>query len=272
MDIISSIPRNNNPLELLSWVPDFSARAAPWQDFHTSRERYTIASGNSEGTVQFLLDDESLIVTGMCLGYIGAIGNTFLTEGDSMIGPAVAIFRDWYNIQKSSRGDELQHRQEFCRTLLVNKNDYNHTPWSSNQVDTWSRLFDSFTQLSLSLGGNFEKSGLPFDDLHALSAAENITAQIDSHCMALLKAAWLNMNGRRFFISRLLNFIGLADFRVKEGDLICILMGHDVSVHLRPEGNYHTLIGEAYADGYSKGEAIKELQDGNRVTQNFRIR
>ena len=75
-----------------------------------------------------------------------------------------------------------------------------------------------------------------------------------------------------FFISA-----GLMDMTPAEaqaGDAICILLGCLCPVIRRPHSNgeFYTLIGEAYVDGYMTGKGMDEVEDRKYVLKDFEIR
>jgi hypothetical protein len=80
------------------------------------------------------------------------------------------------------------------------------------------------------------------------------------------------MSGRMFFISA--GLMGMAPAEAQAGDAICILLGCSCPVILRPysDGEFYTLIGEAYVDGYMTGKGMDELEDGRYVLKDFEIR
>jgi hypothetical protein len=73
-----------------------------------------------------------------------------------------------------------------------------------------------------------------------------------------------------------MNRIGLGPRTVKEGDLICVLLGCSVPVILRPAtdptlaGCYH-FIGDAYVHGVMDGEVVTRLEAGDYTTEDLVI-
>lgn len=76
--------------------------------------------------------------------------------------------------------------------------------------------------------------------------------------------------GRSIFISET-GYCGLLPEHAKEGDCLCVLFGCDVPVVLRKAGDFYTFIGECYIQGLMDGEAITELEVGNKTSQEFEI-
>jgi hypothetical protein len=69
-----------------------------------------------------------------------------------------------------------------------------------------------------------------------------------------------NANGRAFFVTES-GFMGLGPHGIRAGDVVCVILGGDVPVVLRPKGDKFTLLGECYTDGVMKGE----LMEGNNI-------
>jgi hypothetical protein len=59
--------------------------------------------------------------------------------------------------------------------------------------------------------------------------------------------------------------------RVKEGDLVCVLLGCPVPMILRPVHNYYEVIGDIYIDGIMFGEAIEALEEGKVELRDFEL-
>ena len=68
-------------------------------------------------------------------------------------------------------------------------------------------------------------------------------------------------------------YLGLAAATARPGDKICILLGCNFPLVLRPfEGTEHwELIGSCYVHGIMDGEAMEWLKDGRRELREFLI-
>ena len=81
-----------------------------------------------------------------------------------------------------------------------------------------------------------------------------------------------------FFVTRG-GRMGFGPPHLREGDAVCVLFGNVVPVTLRarpeagPEGQeLWTLMGECYVDGFMRGEAIEEMENGLLERRSFDIR
>ena len=66
--------------------------------------------------------------------------------------------------------------------------------------------------------------------------------------------------------------IGKGWDTVKEGDLICVILGCDVPLVLRPAGDQYELIGDCYMDGIMEGQGMKDIEEGRVEWETFDLR
>jgi hypothetical protein len=88
--------------------------------------------------------------------------------------------------------------------------------------------------------------------------------------MILLKGLAETMFGRRLFISET-GLLGLAPEIVTIGDSISILLGCQLPIMLRQEGDRYSYLGEASV-GYMYGKAMDDLKEGKQELRTFNIR
>lgn len=75
---------------------------------------------------------------------------------------------------------------------------------------------------------------------------------------------------RRFFVTKK-GYIGIGPACMQEGDRVCLLSGAIVPFILRPDGDQHKLIGEAYVHGIMRGEACERHENGSVELSAFRL-
>jgi hypothetical protein len=75
--------------------------------------------------------------------------------------------------------------------------------------------------------------------------------------LRIVEAIRRTMMGRKFFLSSS-GYMGLGPLALQEGDMICILLGCDVPLLIRKEGDYYRLVGECFVWGLMDGEALKD--------------
>jgi hypothetical protein len=83
----------------------------------------------------------------------------------------------------------------------------------------------------------------------------------DSHWVSYVR--WTNVvSGSRLMTTRAGRFgwvanSGNREQQIESGDLLCIVFGCSVPLVIRPCGEYHHTLGEAYVQGLMNGEAIQ---------------
>ena len=73
---------------------------------------------------------------------------------------------------------------------------------------------------------------------------------------------------RRFFITEE-GQMGLGPRLTRPGDLVCVLLGSQVPFVLRQVGDCSVVVGECYCHGVMEGEAVRGLDEGKDVLQEF---
>lgn len=78
-------------------------------------------------------------------------------------------------------------------------------------------------------------------------------------------AAWSS-----FFVSKD-GYMGTGPKRALPGDVVCVLLGAELPVVLRPEGKCFTLVGPCYVCGAMYGQLVKEAAQGLRQFEMFKL-
>jgi hypothetical protein len=79
------------------------------------------------------------------------------------------------------------------------------------------------------------------------------------------------LNRRLFSISGGNFKFGKAWDSIKPEDHICLILGCDVPLVLRPVEDHYELIGDCYVDGIMAGEAMKDFQERNIELETFKL-
>jgi len=66
-------------------------------------------------------------------------------------------------------------------------------------------------------------------------------------------------------------YLGLAPPETMEDDIVCVLLGGNMPFILRPEGSYHTFIGECYVHEIMDGEVLDVAQTRLIQPQKFSL-
>jgi hypothetical protein len=65
------------------------------------------------------------------------------------------------------------------------------------------------------------------------------------------------------------NLFGDDEAQTKKGDLIAIIFGCTTPLVISPQGEYFQVVGEAYVQGLTEGEAMEVLKTGQCLAQDF---
>jgi hypothetical protein len=74
-----------------------------------------------------------------------------------------------------------------------------------------------------------------------------------------------------FFVSDE-GYMGVGPLETLPGDIVCVLLGSDVPLILRPQEGHYTLVGPCYICGIMYGQVVKEAQEGRRQFETFDLR
>jgi hypothetical protein len=69
---------------------------------------------------------------------------------------------------------------------------------------------------------------------------------------------------KRFFVTES-GLLGVAPSNVRDGDLVCVMLGGKVPFGLREMEEQYQLVEEAYLHGYMDGRAIDLAHEGKEV-------
>jgi hypothetical protein len=65
--------------------------------------------------------------------------------------------------------------------------------------------------------------------------------------------------------------MGMGPKALAEGDLICVVLGCEVPLLLRKNGDHYLLVGECFVWGLVDGEAIRMKRRGDDWLDTFRL-
>ena len=89
--------------------------------------------------------------------------------------------------------------------------------------------------------------------------------EVDASSWAMNVLAW------RRLITTDGGSLGLAPAAALRHDKICILLGCNVPLVLRPRGEHHEIIGECYIHGIMRGEVMQGVEEGKRRLEDISI-
>jgi hypothetical protein len=160
---------------------------------------------------------------------------------------------DWFSeLAESRRLDETYldsndtYLDAFSRTLIADQDKC--TSWTDHRADSEIRSTLAFVHRHPDL------QGWTFSAVLKESEWDGKPKKRISIYLHMVRKLCAN---RRLFLSEN-GYIGLAPWEARVGDEVCVLCGGEVPFILRPQGDYHELVGEAYCDGYMDGEALAD--------------
>jgi hypothetical protein len=269
LDIICAIPRGANTHSLPSWVPDWSFHGLGSSLLEHSSKHQFSAAGTSEAEAYVSSGKPILHAKGVALGTVNVLGVACGMNDMEDEQQAVAAFYEWQKLIAAKTGDSTALGEAFCENVLQEK-------YQAEEVKKWIEKSD-FLQWIV---GTFVRAMVlvrpdiqldvqlsSFLDYHATWRSpeeDQVLGKI------LLKGAAEMMFGRRVFISET-GVLGLAPETIITGDVLSILLGCQLPIVLRREGDQYTYLGEAFVDNYMYGKAMDELKEGNQELKTFEI-
>ena len=250
--------------DLPSWVPDWTALRVQNQLSPTAGY---FATGETTATIEPSPDPRILTVAGCHLGNIDVISE-FYFEKNKFVRLTTEMretIQKWVGLalsQNATTTEELspnsinERTNAFWRTLVCNRAE---EPYKLDET-----LFRSMFDVARGV------SEVPKDFLEGslLSGEERLQRYVGP----LVASLDVRMVGRRFFRSgEAVGMMGLGPARARCGDHICLLMGCDIPVLLRSEGDHYVLVGEAYVHGFMQGEADADIQSRKLTVRMFSI-
>jgi hypothetical protein len=127
----------------------------------------------------------------------------------------------------------------------------------------------SFPPLSISilLQGFYGPVGVtPSSDLKYSAIDENVEKYSHQYGEATTSAG-----GRCLFVTPR-GYIGVGPPTVQKGDKICILLGCDIPLIIRPIDNHYIVVGDCFVYGIMKGEVIKDIEESRLNLETFTLR
>ena len=228
LEILASSGLSERPSKMPTWVPDWTVVDTPWP--LPSR----LASGDTKPGVQYR-GASILSVTGSVSATVQYVDRIEYKDHMSLIA----------EIQRLAPQDVLQGSYIGCGSLLT---AYCNTLCANTFRDTYLPHFERLPQFQRSL--NFLSAILQPGIKQVPDHSRGSQARI------FLDWIWNYCRGRTFVKTRE-GYIGLAPRNAQPGDQVCILLGRNMPMLLRPIANsQYQVVGECYVHGLMNGEAF----------------
>jgi hypothetical protein len=269
LDIICAIPRGKNSHRLPSWVPDWSFDELGSSLLEHSSKHQFSAAGLSQAEVEISNDKAVLTAKGICLGIVKKVGAPTRMEDLEDEKHALETFLKWQKLLVTETKNGTALAEAFCRNIL-------HEKYQPKEYAQWEKK-PVFLQWILGAFVRAIKSTRPDLKLDAhLTKFTNYHVKWRTHKQdeilgtILLKGIAEMMFARRLFISDS-KLIGVGTESIAVGDVIAVLLGCQLPVVLRAEGDHQIYLGEAFVNGYMYSKAVDELTLGKLKLQEFKI-
>jgi hypothetical protein len=229
---------------LPTWVPDWRRPIYHQQIINHS------ASGRSLANVKFD-NNKTLTVTGVKIATISQVEIIPLFEGPSGYFPTVIansirrMVQLWGTSERYMEDGSVHHA--YIRTLCSDTFSHFYNPPNYNFPD-------------------FEMGRIALEFFLTYYGEFSFCPDHERFISQLLRSC----EGRSYYVTQQ-GYIGLAPVETRVGDIICVLLGCDVPMVLRPIGpGKFSLVGECYCDGVMDGAALLGLlPEGFRFLWNF---
>lgn len=236
MVLLSCAGKQNQKLNLPSWVPDWTVNLASRPLIFGVDERYC-AGGSRLGVFDWQFD-VGLQLSGILLDTVQAVGSTLL-DFDVGTDPHNLIAQWWLEAQQIAL-------ERIARS-----------PGSTGYTDAFEAMR---RRLSICRHGYYvgdsnhhlRRRGSLLDDTEP-------SLSLDAAHSALQTLTLGPTRGRVMFASTT-GYLGLVPHGTQEGDVVFVIRGADVPYVLRPHRDAFQLIGEAYVQGAMEGEALEMRQ------------
>lgn len=230
LDVLRQCSIDDRMLHLPTWVPNFSKRL--------KAAKLPLGSADLGARAHMQCGSKgTLTATGVCVTAVHDIKVNLPRLVPETRDEAASTIRELISVLNSCDGsnNRLSNLQSLCRALCANSYRERYIPLD----DSWPNFKEAQKYIvevdSWSLNASAEPPELYLPYLPTINA--------------MLKG--------RFLIITTDGRLGLAPEAAKPGDKVCVLLGCEVSLLLRPDGNANYLVvGECYVDGITNGEPL----------------
>ncbi|KAK5136795.1 hypothetical protein LTR08_002091 [Meristemomyces frigidus] len=228
MVLLACAGRQNQKLDLPSWVPDWTVNLASRPLIFGLGRRFH-AGGSKLGNFDWQYD-VGLQLSGVLLDTVQAVGTVLLESGNE--SDARAAITSWW-----------VEAQQIALERIA------RSPGSTVYTDAFESMR---RRLSICKHGYYVGESRQKRRDSLLNDAE--TGNDTAH--STLQTLTLGPTRGRVLFASSTGFLGLVPYGTREGDVVFVIRGADVPYVLRSYGDAYELIGEAYVQGIMDGEAL----------------
>jgi hypothetical protein len=297
--LFQTTTRSGATLNLPSWVPDLIAETSHYS--YLSREAWGNfdAAGGQAARCSVSEDLKTLNVDGFRYCIIEHVGNGAPLGGTEPRPDLVKdVFCRWFSLVTKSTlhknwvsSEGFNIAQPFFRTICLDENNARESESPSSNLQKRKILADktvAFTcWLQNQTGVDFPSIDLlPFlsslseldspSDQPILIEDAGYPAELGTDIVGLKADGFTRefetlAKTSAFFVSEQ-GFMGTGPKGVLPGDVVCVLLGSDLPIILRPCGNEYGVVGPCYMCGIMYGELVIKMQQEEREGVTFTLR
>jgi hypothetical protein len=261
-----------------SWVPDWSQNNnnkswLPDSYIYHGVENRSLTDLDLDQSVS----GDTLSVKAACLGMSrycltleegedGELTSNEMTTNGKLVRN-VQLMAEWAShIRKDTIVSRLHESISWTIMLTLTGRSIPRSEVTSEQEDTFRRMFETITQLGVQLdSGTGDTTALTTAATRALEAISQ-----SEGCSKLFLDTCNRIAGRRGLLVSYNGMIGSGPISMKQGDIISIIKGIPVPMALRKIGEDYQVLGPVFIDGFM-GLPTENLQRINVDWEVFRL-
>jgi len=250
---------------LPSWVPDWRTHGPSWASGKIGISGNG-AAGDTPASVEFRSDKGILCAAGFCIGTVMKCGASMpageaLTTDGELFHAVLGDVLEWRKLFLEILGDTSALDSGFLGTITF------------GAAKATSDLLNTIHTCDTSGGSTHSPSGRsnrPGDLSIAVREGKLLTIQ--DFCEGMVFFLILPSISDPRVTDAAIPLMGTGRSGIREGDMICVFLGCNFPVVIRPDGNHYIFIGAVYVDNLTDGEAIADLENGLYELDCFELR
>lgn len=256
----------NGQTVLPSWVPDWSTRGPSWASNKIGISGNG-AAGDTPASVEFRSDKGILCAAGFFIGTVMKCGASMPVRE--------ALTTDEHGLFHAILGDVLEWRKLFLE-ILGDASDLDSVFLSTitfGAAKATSDFLNTIHAFDTSGGSTHSPSGhsnRPGDI--SIAAREGMLLRIQELCEDMVFFLIIPSISDPLVTDAAIPLMGAGRSGIRESDMICVFLGCNFPVVIRPDGNHYIFIGAVYVDNLTHGEAIADLENGLYELDCFELR
>lgn len=240
---------------LPSWVPDWRTHGPSWASGKIGISGNG-AAGGTPASVEFRSDKGILCAAGFCIGTVMKCGASMpageaLTTDGELFHAVLEDVLEWRKLFLEILGDTSALDSVFLGTITF------------GAAKATSDLLNTIHTCDTSGGSTHSPSGRSNrpGDL-SIAAREGKLLTIQDFCEGMVFFLILPSISDPLGTDAAIPLMGTGRSGIREGGMICVFLGCNFPIVIRPDGNHYIFIGAVYVDNLTDGEAIADLENG----------